>query len=606
MDAGVAEPEVSSEAQAANPNPPETAPQPSNLPPMGGGANAQMPAAATQPAAQPTVVPIAPQKRGGLAGIVDEFRDAISGTQAPKMATDAQGNPYVAHTDLTGAQKWMRVASTALHGAAAGWAAGRGAGHGGDALEAGVNAGDKQVAQRQKQEQDVDEQVRQAKLDKFNFVKLQHDQAAQEWQLQHLKVQAQQQEVEFAQKQIDHEMNDLKSIDLGTYKDPFDFAKVQQQDPNFWKNAYNKQVVSYPELDADGNRVGVHFFLRDENANARLAPAGTQIATFTPPGKDEEPKLTFVTPTGPMRNDDVTTRNAAATNAYNAFVKQREESRLKDAEAAEHLANASKVPSEIGKNSAQTAEALASANRSNAEADKARSTNPNTADNAALIDEIGTGKVSLSRLDYIVARKPELLDAVAAKYPGFDSTKAKNYVDASRDFTSGKTSVQLNSGATALLHLKKLQELNTTASHIPGTAAYNAYRNQLDTLAPELAKFYGDTTVPAIAALKSTLGSQLPRTRDAAIKTQAQSMGAKFDNFEQTWKNAAPSAAYQAKVPQISDAAKEARAALDPAYKQRLVQEQGGPTAPPRPATVPPNAQWNPQGNNGKGSWQLP
>ena len=443
------QPEVSTEAQAAQPNPPETAPQPSNLPPMGGGASAQMPAAATQPAAQPVVTPIQPQKRGGLAGIVDDFRDAISGTQQPKMGVDAQGNPYVQHQDLTGAQKWLRVASTALHGAAAGYAAGRGAGHGGDALEAGVQAGDKQVEQRQKQAQDVDEQVRQAKLDKFNFVKLQHDQAAQEWQLQHMKVQAQQQEVEFAQKQIDHEMNDLKSIDLGTYKDPFDFAKVQQQDPNFWKNAYNKQVVSYPELDSDGNRVGVHFFLRDENANARLAPAGTQIATFTPPGKDEEPKLTFVTPTGPMRNDDVTTRNAAATNAYNAFIKQREESKLKEAEAAEHEANASKVPSEIRKNGAEAVKAYAEANKAVQEANKLKTPpadDPSIANLGELIVKGGMTEDQLSRLSK--GTQSAVQGYLAKNHPNLNQTSV--FLDAAQR-------KQVNLANNALENLKNIE-----------------------------------------------------------------------------------------------------------------------------------------------------
>jgi hypothetical protein len=245
------------------------------------------------------------------------------------------------------------------------------------------------------------------------------------------------------------------------------------------------------------------------------------------------------------------------------------------------------VPSEISKNAGETAQARAGAVRDYAEAAKdteevkTAKGKEAQANDPQLVDSIGSGKIVPERMAYLLARNPQLLDAVTAKYPDFDGSKAESYPTTYKDFTSGKTSVALNSGATALEHLKKLQDLNTVKSHIPGTADYNAYHNQLDTLAPELAKFYGDTTVPAIAALKSTLGATLPGNRQAAITTQAQSMGKKFDNYEQQWRNAAPSASYEAPMPGVSDAAKDARAALDPEYRQQRIQEiQGGARTP--------------------------
>jgi hypothetical protein len=188
---------------------------------------------------------------------------------------------------------------------------------------------------------------------------------------------------------------------------------------------------------------------------------------------------------------------------------------------------------------------------------------------AGLVDSIGTGKIAVDRLGYLVARNPGLLEAVSAKYPDFDSTKAGAYVNAYKDFTStkaGSAGGALNAGATALGHLKELKELNTVASHIPGTPSYNAYMNKVDTVATELAKFYGDSTVSGIGAIRKTLASTLPGTRDAAITTQAQSMGDKFDSYEQSWQNAAPSKAYEAPMPGISQKAVEARAALDPRF----------------------------------------
>lgn len=192
------------------------------------------------------------------------------------------------------------------------------------------------------------------------------------------------------------------------------------------------------------------------------------------------------------------------------------------------------------------------------------------------VRSIGTGKMALSRIDYLLSRNPALMDAVSHAYPDFDSSKVKSYSDTYKDYTSGKTSVALNAGGTGLGHLKELEELNTAASHIPHTPAWTAYQNKATTVATELAKFYGDATVSGIDAIKNTLTSTLPGTREAAIRTQAQSMGDKLDAYEQQWKNAAPSAAYQAPMPGISAAAKTARAALDPEYAKRIQGQAAG------------------------------
>ena len=199
---------------------------------------------------------------------------------------------------------------------------------------------------------------------------------------------------------------------------------------------------------------------------------------------------------------------------------------------------------------------------------------------SGLVDAIGTGKIAVDRLGFLVAKNPGLLEAVSAKYPDFDSSKAGAYVAAYKDFTSTKTNTAggaLNAGATALGHLKELKDMNTVASHIPGTPAYNAYMNKVDTVATELAKFYGDSTVSGIGAIRKTLASTLPGTRDAAIATQAQSMGDKFDAYQQSWENAAPSQAYQAPMPGISEKAIEARAALDPKFHASQVTKATAP-----------------------------
>lgn len=185
----------------------------------------------------------------------------------------------------------------------------------------------------------------------------------------------------------------------------------------------------------------------------------------------------------------------------------------------------------------------------------------------SLVEGIGTGHLPPERLGYILTRNPDLLAAVKRAYPDFDAAKAPAYIKAYQFFTSGKGADQLNKGATALGHLAELKKLNTTESLIPYTAAWTKYQNKVDTLASELAGFYGDSNIPAINSLKATLASNLPGNRDAAIETQAQSMGDKLDSFQHQWNNAAPSSAYEALFPGISDEAKKARAFLDPGYR---------------------------------------
>lgn len=215
-------------------------------------------------------------------------------------------------------------------------------------------------------------------------------------------------------------------------------------------------------------------------------------------------------------------------------------------------------------------------------------------DGNALTDAIGSGHLAPDRMAYLLTKNPGLMQSVIQKYPDFDSSKVASYPQVYKDFTSGATSKALNAGGTALGHLAELKDLNTYSSRIPGTEAHQKYENKVDTLATELAKFYGDSTVSGIANIKSTLNANF--NRDAAIQTQAQSMGDKLDAFKQQWDNAAPSKAYQAPMPGISAKAIAAR--------ERLAGNTSS-TPPARPQGVPANAVWNAQGNNGSGSWQI-
>lgn len=209
-------------------------------------------------------------------------------------------------------------------------------------------------------------------------------------------------------------------------------------------------------------------------------------------------------------------------------------------------------------------------------------------DAQGVVDMIGQGRAPINNPGYIIARKPEVLSAVEKAYPGFDASKVSSYQSTYKDYTSGKVSEQLTSGATALQHLAELQDLNTLRSRIPGTADNQSYQNKVDTVASELARFYGNSTEQGIKSYRDTLNATF--NRGAAIGTQARSMGDRLDNLENEWKNAAPSPAYQAPMPGISQAAKDARAKLDPGYGSKLA-TQNQVTAPNGKIFTFPNQQ---------------
>lgn len=184
----------------------------------------------------------------------------------------------------------------------------------------------------------------------------------------------------------------------------------------------------------------------------------------------------------------------------------------------------------------------------------------------SVVTSIGTGKMELKRLEYLATKQPKTLEAVVKAYPDFDTSKIAGYRALVQNFTSGKTSIEIKSGGTAMGHLAELRDLNTPMSHVAHTPSWTAYQNKADTLATELAKFYGDATIPAIQSIKDTLTSTLPGNREAAITTQAQSMGDKLEAIDQQWKNGAPSEQYKPPAPQISPKQKAAYASLNPDY----------------------------------------
>jgi len=183
-------------------------------------------------------------------------------------------------------------------------------------------------------------------------------------------------------------------------------------------------------------------------------------------------------------------------------------------------------------------------------------------DEQAVVKQIGQGQMPVSRLDFLAARNPALLSAVAQAFPDFDGGKIQSYVHTYKDFTSGPTSKALNAGSTALEHLQRLYDNTTAGSLVPGSEAARQRENDLINVSAEVARFLnGGTAAPSekeIEAVKKSLDPTLPFNRRSAISEETKLIKDKLDNYQQQWDNAAPSKSYQAPMPGISPASKRA------------------------------------------------
>lgn len=562
--------EASAQPEAALAAPPQesapTAPEPGQLN-MGGGSPTDIGKASVAAYNPPAPVVITPQKRGGLLGVMDSVADALTGKTRPEIGTDQDGNKYVKSTSLTRGEQWEKIAGEALVGGLKGLAAGRGSGNLGAAGAAGVDEGAKLAQQQKQDEQNMSAEAREQNLEKANHQMLVMKQAEHAFTMTNLQTKATQEDIKFAEGQEDryHAGGGKLVGHMPTYGDG-NLAALLKTDPDVMKGLVQDGTIKVvPHYDPDGKANGIDVWRMPHDFNSDQA-TDQSFYTFDPV-KNELVQH--------MASDEMTKGqqdgyNMAAFNAKADFNNKKALAAHQQAQTDEANANASKVPSEIQKNKADTAKANADAGEANAKAltEKEKQSQMN---DPALIDGIGTGKIAVGRMVYLLARNPALAAAVQEKYPDFDTTKVDSYGAAHKKFTSGKASDQLVNAGTALKHLQELQGLNTLASHVPGTAANKDYNTLATTASNELAEFYGTTTIPGIEDQKEGLRGQL--NRDSAITRAAKALGDRLDSMENEYRNAAPSASYEAQMPTIDKDAQEARAKLDPRYKDRKVQE---------------------------------
>jgi hypothetical protein len=302
----------------------------------------------------------------------------------------------------------------------------------------------------------------------------------------------------------------------------------------------------------------------------QTAPDGTQTYTvFLAPHDTMKQPVTltpkeFEAQTGQKTNSDVTiTRQGlfALKQDYMGNLVKQQQIETSKAEAKEHAAGAAQKQAEANQTNMFTPSGGGGGNAGpGVSHGPAQSSGPgqysNDPNDADFVDQnfIKTLNPSaqstvMGIINGTVTAPPEmqrgkvspLFQAVERATNGhYDAAKYNAYNKQLISMTSGPIGDKLNRGNTALGHLNELMQLNTNESHIPHTNDWTKYQNKVDTVASELAAFYGDTTIPAIQHIKETLNSTLPGNREAAIKTQASSMHDRFNSYQKQLDDARP------------------------------------------------------------------
>ena len=204
-----------------------------------------------------------------LANIMDKATDILAGDTSVHVTRDAQtGNVTVTHDPATSGEKWGRIASAVLGGAAKGYAAGQGPGGSARALATGFQTG-QNIPQQQ---------LAQANAEAANMSAQQLADANNA--LVHQKIVGAglanreagltlgTQEASLLQSAADSIQNSPNTTDLGSFTDMPSIMKAVQDNPAILQGHTNQALKIIPTADAKGT-VQLHAFLVDQGDDNR-------------------------------------------------------------------------------------------------------------------------------------------------------------------------------------------------------------------------------------------------------------------------------------------------------------------------------------------------
>ena len=165
---------------------------------------------------------------------------------------------------------------------------------------------------------------------------------------------------------------------------------------------------------------------------------------------------------------------------------------------------------------------------------------------ASSVQAIGEGRMELTPSMLRSKDGQTLAQQVTTAYPDFDQSKAQSYFKTRQDFTSGKTSVAINSYNTAIAHLGTMYDhvSGTNSLQLNNPAADVSRQLDLDKqlVSTELAKAVSNSQMTEgekkdiLCSISGyTVGSYQTRIQEAV-----QLLNGKLESYQQQWNNGAP------------------------------------------------------------------
>jgi hypothetical protein len=510
--------------------------------------------------------------------------NALGGAQDVSYSIDPATGKMVQSTVASGpGTQWKRIISGALTGYAAG-AGLTGPGSTAAKFGRGIQAGQQQAQQQDqsKRQEATEDYERGQKLATTNLQRSLLTQQVTEASFRNTRSQIEAAEHDSENMNKFHDLivaGGAGTKNMGHFDSPEAVRAAFDNDPTLHDSHVQGRIVSIPHVNEQGKLEGV---------DAAYVTKGWLDATY----KNDLPVTVKGWKDGKATEETFTIPGGSITNdkASQIIMSQGKDSMDQHwKETSEQRAGEEAKAKEAGEY-AGAGEHRATTRKTNLESDVLEKTGelPGTAgkgggviapeDMPATVQAVGQGRVGLGDLNRLLAKNPGLAEEIAKTYPDFRSGAAKNFDKQYANFTSGQTGGALNAAGTSAQHLTRLMQMNTTASHIPGTPAYRAYQAQVLPAAEELSKYYGGGkgSVTLTQHYEKILGGIGPGREDA-IWTTAGALADKFSEYQQQWQNALPSKSWSIPMPTVTPealadlkAVEDHLAQHDPKYVRRL------------------------------------
>ena len=582
-------------------------------PPAAGGT---APPPAAQPAAQPpqTVpVPVTSLKRGGMLGVMDSIADVLVGKQKPEIGKDPQGNLYIKEHTMSHGEQWARIAGEAMRGAAAGFAAGKGAGNMSKAPLAGMEA-------EQKADTQEYDQMQKKVLDNANNQMLRMQMAAEAWKKGRLETEATQHDITFWDGQKDR-LEKEGATWLGDTAHVGDISHLRAANPDIMKDLVENQSLEFIPKASGGFAV----YKTPEKYGSDILPVGQQFPTFNPV-KDVYEWHKTVKPITQKEYDDYWT--SAGISALK-FRNDKKEGELKAAQTETQGATRQNLESEARARDQELQGNIqhtgAETRRANAAADLDEETRKQV--KAGMVNEDGTPNTRFDLMANALMNGDILPGDLKrqAKGQGLDPNALIGRAMELAQAQGREFSLPLLEQQNHFASNPKTQAALDGIDRVLGTPGATGYLDQMLSLADAAHLGPVGAGNSLMLAVERKWGVAAAKNLNTSISETRRSIAGLIGNpllgGSETDKKLAQADEMLGQSPTIDNlqgAATILKQALS-TQKNSLVsnnvylrkrygnpQTAGGTAGPQRPPNVPANAVWNANANNGKGAWTLP